>query len=144
MATFSSLAIASQGRDVTSVSAFVGARGWPKLTGARALPSLRVQFSLVLGSYQSDLTPHSACSDWTPKVVRLELLVLEFVKKTQEFALSRFNDCAAVLPDGIFDVVASTNRITLILVDIVDTQALAKRLPKNIESDALRKRQGFR
>jgi catechol 2,3-dioxygenase-like lactoylglutathione lyase family enzyme len=80
----------------------------------------------------------SAHSHWMPQTVRLEGLGLELVEKGSHFTSSRLDDRAAVLPDRVFSVMASTNWIPLILVDIVDTKAIGKRLTQDIEPDAWR------
>ena len=71
------------------------------------------------------------------QIVGPESLGFEFVEKTYKSPLGSFDDGAAVLPDGIFGIVASADRIPLVLVDIVDTEAIGKGFPENVKSSSL-------
>ena len=62
-------------------------------------------------------------SDGMPKVVSLERLRLELVEESIELALRRLDNGAAILPDGVFCVMATANGVPLVLMDVVNTQA---------------------
>ena len=72
-----------------------------------------------------------------PKVVGLERLRLELVQEADEFALGRLDDGRAVLPEGVFGVVAAARRIALVLVNVVTPQSRRKRLAEDLEPCAL-------
>lgn len=73
----------------------------------------------------------------TAQIIGLEFLRLKFVKKAEKFPVGGFNNRSTVLPDGIFRVVSSSNRVRLVLMNIMDPQTDIERFSKNVESHSL-------